>query len=503
MSLLKRYAKQINGIYSCFDRVVINDTLPGFCYAGGMTSYLYTNKIRIFDYTKFVEPLRKEIRLNAEQIAKENNLEIDFIRKRNFRKEQRIHDIIDKRGNHAGIVHIFSAMEPCSSYKPWHDKKTHKTFLKYIPGKCLQYYFYLIDDIPGLCYVRVPTWCPFRLQIYFNGHNHLASALKKESVSFSQIDNMFASFDSFEHAQTISDQLRVDTIHKKLDIFADKFCPVIKKLEQHYHWSIMQAEYATDIVFNRQEDLQYIYDNLVRTAVHTVKPDNIATFFGKKLHGNFQGQMGNNFNTRIEGTRVKHSMGPVSVKMYDKHSLVLRIETTVNDVSFFKHFRKVEHRDGTQTRKLAPMKKGIYSLTPLREVLDAANQRYLQFISAIDDVTAGVKKLNKLTKRIVKNERPYRGFSFFSDDDQKLFEIIARGEFNISGFQNKNIRQFWDTKNTGQISRLLKRLHVHGLIRKIGHTYKYYLSKFGQQVILMGLKLKKLVIIPGLATQAL
>ena len=503
MSLLKRYAKQINGVYSCFDRVVINGTLPGFCYAGGMTSYLYTNKIRIFDYTKFVEPLRKEIRLNAEQIAKKNNLEIDFIRKKNFRKEQRIHDIIDKRGNHTGIVHIFSAMEPCSSYKPWHDKKTHKTFLKYIPGKCLHYYFYLIDDILGLCYVRVPTWCPFRLQIYFNGHNHLASALKKESVSFSQIDNMFVNFDSFEHAQAISDQLTVDTIHKKLDIFADKFCPVIKKLEQHYHWSIMQAEYATDIVFNRQEDLQYIYDNLVRTAVHIVKPDNIATFFGKKLHGNFQGQMGNNFNTRIEGTRVKHSMGPVSVKMYDKHSLVLRIETTVNDVSFFKHFRKVEHRDGTQTRKLAPMKKGIYSLTPLREVLHAANQRYLQFISAIDDVTAGVKKLNKLTKRIVKNERPYRGFSFFSDDDQKLFEIIARGEFNISGFQNKNIRQFWDTKNTGQISRLLKRLHVHGLIRKIGHTYKYYLSKFGQQVILMGLKLKELVIIPSLATQAL
>jgi len=503
MSLLKRYANQINGVYSCFDRVVINGTLPGFCYAGGMTSYLYTNKIRIFDYTKFVEPLRKEIRLNAEQIAKENNLEIDFIRKKNFRKEQRIHDIIDKRGNHTGIVHIFSAMEPCASYKPWHDKKTHKTFLKYIPGKCLHYYFYLIDDILGLCYVRVPTWCPFRLQIYFNGHNHLASALKKESVSFSQIDNMFVNFDSFEHAQAISDQLTADTIHEKLDIFADKFCPVIKKLEQHYHWSIMQAEYATDIVFNRQEDLQYIYDNLVRTAVHTVKPDNIATFFGKKLHGNFQGQMGNNFNTRIEGTRVKHSMGPVSVKMYDKHSLVLRIETTVNDVSFFKHFRKVEHRDGTQTRKLAPMKKGIYSLTPLREVLHAANQRYLQFISAIDDVTAGVKKLNKLTKRIVKNERPYRGFSFFSDDDQKLFEIIARGEFNISGFQNKNIRQFWDTKNTGQISRLLKRLHVHGLIRKIGHTYKYYLSKFGQQVILMGLKLKELVIIPGLATQAL
>jgi hypothetical protein len=99
----------------------------------------------------------------------------------------------------------------------------------------------------------------------------------------------------------------------------------------------MQAEYATDIVFKQQQDLQRIYDQLVRVAIHTVKPDNIATFLGKKLHFNYQGEMGNNFNTRIQGTRIKHSMGPVSIKMYDKLGLVLRIETTVNDVSFFKH----------------------------------------------------------------------------------------------------------------------------------------------------------------------
>ena len=118
-------------------------------------------------------------------------------------------------------------------------------------------------------------------------------------------------------------------------------------------------------------------------------------------------------------------------------------------------------------------------LTPLRDLLSAANHRYLQFISAIGDMTAGVKKVNKLSNRIVKNERSYKGFNFFSDDDQKLFEIISRGEFNISGFQNKNIRQHLEGINSGQISRTLKRLHIHGLIKKIGHTYKYYLTKFG------------------------
>jgi hypothetical protein len=89
----------------------------------------------------------------------------------------------------------------------------------------------------------------------------------------------------------------------------------------------------------------------------------------------YQDEMGNNFNTRIEGTRIKHSMGAVSVKMYDKFGLILRIETTVNDVSFFKHYREVEHRDGTKSKKMAAMKKSIYSLSPLKQMLFSANHR--------------------------------------------------------------------------------------------------------------------------------
>jgi hypothetical protein len=95
----------------------------------------------------------------------------------------------------------------------------------------------------------------------------------------------------------------------------------------------MQAEYATDIVFKKQADLGPLYETLVRTAVHSVKPENIASFLGQKLHWNYQGEMGNNFNTRILGTRIKHQMGEVSIKMYDKFGIMLRIETTTNDVS--------------------------------------------------------------------------------------------------------------------------------------------------------------------------
>jgi hypothetical protein len=150
----------------------------------------------------------------------------------------------------------------------------------------------------------------------------------------------------------------------------------------------------------------------------------------------------------------------------------------------------------------AEMKKSIYSLAPLRELLLAANRRYLEFISTIEDDTAGTDKLNKISRPVEENDRNYRGFNFFDPEDEELFQSLGSGEFNISGFQNKDLRRRVNDKNTGQISRLMKRLRTHGLIKKIGKTYKYYLTALGKQVIALGLKLKNLYIIPALSAAA-
>ena len=89
--------------------------------------------------------------------------------------------------------------------------------------------------------------------------------------------------------------------------------------------------------------------------------------------------------------------------------------------------------------------------------------------------------------------------NFFEDDDQLLFETITRGEFNIYGLQNKHLRHYLDGKSGAQVSRVLKRLRLHGLIKKVGRSYKYYLTRHGRHVVAPGLKLKHLFLIPELA----
>ena len=102
--------------------------------------------------------------------------------------------------------------------------------------------------------------------------------------------------------------------------------------------------------------------------------------------------------------------------------------------------------------------------------------------------------MEKVTKDVRKNDRNYKGFNFFSAEDQQVFEVIARGEFNIRGMQNKNIRSLLPGKSAASISRIIKRLRTHGLIKKVKNSYKYYLTSLGKSVIVAGLKVKNILL---------
>ncbi len=176
------------------------------------------------------------------------------------------------------------------------------------------------------------------------------------------------------------------------------------------------------------------------------------------------------------------------------------IETIVNNVAFFKQYRQVQHRDGSTTMRWAPMKKTLHSLPALRELLWAANQRYLKFISAIATPQVGIEKLHQLAETKMENQHRHKGFNLFAEEDTCLFRSLLQGEFFISGFTNKQLRNnYLSNKSASQVTRLLKRLRVHGVIKKVGRRYKYYLTDFGRETASMALKLREMVVIPQLA----
>jgi hypothetical protein len=498
--LTERYRERLHGVLSCYDRIVITGTLPGICYAAGMTSFLYAKGIRIFDYARFAEPLRERIRERAEQLAAEQGARIEYIAKTHIRKEEVVAKVLAARGEHPGLVHVISAMEACESYKPWHDKASGKTYLRPDSGKCLHYYFYFIDEKLGLCYLRVPTWCPFRLQFYCNGHSWLARKLTAAGIDFTLADNAFAQVGDLERAQALADSLSPQELHRRLDRYAERLCPVGEVFAQRYHWSLMQVEYSTDLMFRSEATLKPLYEQLSRQAVLAVKAEQVASFLGKKITPLLAQEIGSRFATRIEGTCIKHRFGKTGVKMYDKFGRVLRLETTTNDVSFFQHHRKVEHRDGHSTRELAALKKTIYSLIDLREILAGCNRRYLEFLSALEDSSSGERDLVRLSTPKPHDDRIIKGLNFFAPAEQKLLRALQRPEFNIHGLRRADLKGLVAEYNDSRLSRELRRLRLLGLIKRVARSYRYYLTRLGRAAIAAACSLTQFQIVPALAS---
>jgi len=156
-SLMDRYAGQIAGTLSCYDRVVVTGTLPHACYPEGMTHYLHTQQIPIFEYPSFAAGLRDQVRKHAAEVAAQAGIAIEFIGHRGVRKEEVVARVLQQRGDQPGLVHVISAIEGCICYRPWCNKATGLVSVKRRKSKCLHYYFYFMDPVFGLVHLRVPT----------------------------------------------------------------------------------------------------------------------------------------------------------------------------------------------------------------------------------------------------------------------------------------------------------------------------------------------------------
>ena len=112
---VRKHFTDISAVISCFDRVVITGTLPEIGYADAMARYLTQQQVRLFDFPRWAEPLRDQLRQHAEQLAADAGPQIEFIRRHKaFRKEERVKAILAERGDHPCAPQKFMRPSPAS-----------------------------------------------------------------------------------------------------------------------------------------------------------------------------------------------------------------------------------------------------------------------------------------------------------------------------------------------------------------------------------------------------
>lgn len=492
-TFIARYRPAVTAILNGFDRLVFRGTLLPLVMERGMHTLLARVGVRLLDFKSYALATSESVKNASLQEAVTQHRPVRYLESAHTDKEALARRLLAEHPIERGLICALRTVEPCMSFEYHRAADPDERGLRLCPRKCLHIYKYYLHPLFGFLHARLQTWFPFNVQICLNGREWLAGQLARRGrTDFERHDNCFTALGDPALAQRLMDQQLTIGWKRALDAIARALNPLHRRLFRAwpltYYWSAYQSEWATDLLFRDPRALAALYPALVRHAMlHFQSPD-VMRFLGRKgLHGRFAGECISSLKRRVEGVRVKHWVAGNSIKMYDKAGSVLRIETTIAKPAPFKVFRPVDPaRSCSRTLAWRPLRKGIADLHRRAQVSQRANEAYLQALAAVDDRTPLRHLLDQVSRPVTYRGRGVRALRIGDAADLALLAAISRGEFATAGFRNRDLRHLLhprtpqtDRAASARITRHLRLLRAHGVIKKLPKSHRYRLTNNG------------------------
>lgn len=496
MKLMELYKDKIIGSLRGLDRIRFRGTLRLLANRNGLRKFMSFTNVLLKDFGSWAEGMTAMIRQSCRAKADALGIETHYLRRASIDKEKFVRELAASRGIKEGSICMLSAVEPCMAPMVKGNKRQKKVELVMAQRKCVFVYHYFDDPVLGFGHVRIQSWLPFNIFICLNGRHWLEKQLQKEGMGYIKDGNCFPWIEDIETAQNLfNKQMETNWSHMLMTLSL-KTCPalaqVIRPLRPEYYWSADDTEWATDIMFKSVESLDTLYPSLLHHAMHVCDSPSVMRYLGRRqLRGAYPDEIISDYRRRYEGIRVKHWKNHNSVKMYNKTGSILRIETTISHTRDFKVFR---HPDDNVNRPASwqKMRKGVSDLHRRCKVSDQCNERYADTLASAQVEEKLKEVVAPSCNRIKKNGKTYRGLNPWHQHDYKLLTFLARGENALGGFRNKDLRKWVypesdelpkeeQKKYSGRITRRLKLLRVHGLIKKVAKENRYTLTAKGRK----------------------
>lgn len=498
---IARHAALVTCVLSGFDRLVLRGSLRALRHCG-IYGFLDRAKVRLLEFGRFAQETTERVKAAALAEAQECGRPVVYLDSPRTSNEELARDLLRQHPLvEPGLICAFKAVEPCMRFEYHRSPERNERGLKLRAGKCLYLYNYYLHPEFGVMHLRLQTYLPFDVQVCINGREWLARQLARHGVGFERADNCFTRVDAPELAQRLLDEQLRTAWPTTLDALLTRIHPlhedIFRATPMPYWWVAYQTEWATDLLFKDAASLAALYPALVRHAVDHFKSPDVLRFLGRTERQAWKTEVVSSFRERREGVRVKHWLNGNSVKMYDKAGSILRGETTIGNPQDFWVRRPRREDEGGERHDEATgahlvwrnMRKSVADLHRRAELSQRSNERYLDALSVVDDTSPCSRIFDSFARPVVTDGRRFRALRLGDPAELALLETISRGEFVTTGFRNRDLRRLLysppepkadDRRRSGRISRLLRLLRVHGVVRKIQKTHRYQLTERGR-----------------------
>lgn len=515
MSILQdRFADAIAYVLHGFDRLVFKGRLLGLMHPEGVTAYLQYHGIQNKEFKTWAMEQSDALSTTLEErVRQETGRKITYLRSSRDRKE----DLARRRQKEldigTGVIGAWSCVEAGQSFRATFNPNGTYPIMRPEWVRCKHLYLYVDHPLLGWMSLRLQTWLPYHIQIAINGREWLRRQLDAENIDYLRTNNKFIIIDDFSKAQKLlTAQLRTDWF-SMLDSLVPLVFPLFPEVAgslRHYSWTIWQSEWASDYICNTVAQAQDIMKLAVNHSLLTGSADRLLQYFARPVTKDGRPYRNNSDDIHTatccyhDGARVRHWVGTNSVKIYNEANNV-RIETTVNDPTRFKAMRTTENPEAKRrakqtkhggkadkpTKQRLPIRKTVADTTLRARVSQDVNDRFATNLAECVDQTSFQDSTEACRKARTSKGRRIRALELFGKD-RELIAALADHNQALTGITNASIKEAlrdtdWakgrtDRQLTARISRHLRLLRDHGLIRKVPGRRRYHVTPLGARI---------------------
>jgi hypothetical protein len=418
-----------------------------------------------------------------------------------FTKGQRKDDVTQEYRSRfsksEGIVVVGKAQEktPVFRTEKRRNPQTGRTYPWIVRTTAMvnHYYFYGIDEDFGPFFLKFCTYFPYNAKLCINGHEYVKRQLAKEGIAFEALDNGILKCANPRRLQRLCDGLsaaKIDALLRKwLARLPHPFTSKDRAAGYRYDVSILQAEFSLTQVLDQPRTGRIFFEEVIRENLDIGRPDHVQLIFDRRVSKRTPGR----FRTRVITEGVTPSLHidykRSRIKQYHKEGRALRTETTINDPRDF------------------GIGKRLSNLPALRRIGFQANRRLVDVQRISQDCAVGEDAFKGVNGPVEVDGQRASGLRFADVAVQALLSSLLVFRLLPRGFSNRDLRDHWapllgqspDDMTPGQMTYHLRRLRLHGLIKRITGTHRYQVTRQGWRAALFFTRTYNRVLRPGLA----
>ena len=466
---------------SCIDRLYLNGYVPRLQTSGQLCVFLEDHLGNRIASPAAIRPIHDRFVQDVAAFA--NRQLVPIVQ---FERGQRKDDVAARYRSRftsdEGVVFIGVAQERQFSFKATKQLIGPRAVRFWFSRQTVavnQYYFYLQDAEWGPAFIKVGSYLPYPVRICLNGNEWLKQQLRKEGMPFESLDNGFLWCADPDRLQQLADSLSPADVQTFFDHWLQLLPWPLTAADRaagyRHRLSIWQLEMSLTQVFTTPIYGRHFFEAVIRNNLDLGRPDRVSLLFPTRLNRRTP-PPGLGYKTRIITYGVspslhvefKHS----HVKQYFKEQRALRTETTINDPLDFQRT------------------KGLDTLSHLRAIGRQINTKLLEVERIADGAMPRPSVFERLQlPTLSPTGQRISALRFGDPRVHALFGALCRFSHLPVGFRNRDLRPLvaallgrdLASYSAGAMTYDLRRLRMHGIVRRAPGTQRYTLTSTGAQ----------------------